>query len=388
MHPAERQLVEPAKQDDHRRTQSQRHGKQADQGHDDRIGKHSQPRHLVEIVRNQRNGPHGGGKGHQRILLSPMFQSDHERLGYVIFLVVAVTPSEYQGNGQDGHVRELKGKIEHRLGIRQGREQGGDTQRNDDLPLVTDPHREEIEQNHQQRSDGRHVGSRQQRIKHDHGDRDQYGKLLRRQDARKFLQPPGRHTAGYPSHTQKRDKGQQPQMRARYGNNMDRPRRHKIVTDARRDIILLSDDHAQEQTTSRLPECCEGRLAYLMPPAVDLPPYPCFDVEKVRMLNLNPIGPPDDCYRVNPMIPEVGAIIKPARVARAEGRANASTNGDPVSPKHVRLGLTLVTESAWTPRQAQISTNLTTRCVPLDGFHGHDHCHSTWSVLDRFRHNA
>ena len=90
------------------------------------------------------------------------------------------------------------------------------------------------------------MGSRQQRIKNDHGDGDQHGKLLGRQDARESLQPSSRHAASHPSYAQKRDKGQQPQMRARYGNNMDRPRRHKIVTDVRVDIILLSDNHSQE----------------------------------------------------------------------------------------------------------------------------------------------
>ena len=121
MNPAEGQLVQPSKQYDNRRAESQRHDKQTDQGHDNRIGKNSQPGHLVKIVRDERNGPHGGCKGHQRILLSPILQFDHDGLRHVILLVVTVTPSKHQGNGQDGNIRELKGKIVHRLGIRQGR---------------------------------------------------------------------------------------------------------------------------------------------------------------------------------------------------------------------------------------------------------------------------
>ena len=169
---------------------------------------------------------------------------------------------------------------------------------------------------------------------------------------------------------------------------MDRPRRHEIIADTRRDLILLSDDHAQEQATSRLSKRRECRLAYLVPPSVDLPPYPFIEIEHTRMLNLQATRAPDKRDRVNPVIPEVDAVIKPAGVSRAKGGTYASADGNPVSSKHVHIRLTLVPELAWTPRQAQGSPDITARRILLDGFQRHDHRHSTRSVFDRFRHHA
>ena len=68
-------------------------------------------------------------------------------------------------------------------------------------------------------------------------------------------------------------------MRTRYGYDVNRPRRHEIVTHVRGNIVLLSDDHAQKQTAGRLLERGDGGLAHLIPPTIDLRPDPFAQVE-------------------------------------------------------------------------------------------------------------
>ena len=80
------------------------------------------------------------------------------------------------------------------------------------MTYMTCPYRQKIEQDHYQRPDRGIVGSRQQGIEDDERYRGQDGELPWEQDARDFLQPGRRQEPAHPSHDEKREKGQQPQM--------------------------------------------------------------------------------------------------------------------------------------------------------------------------------
>ena len=104
MHPLKRHVLQSAEQDQNGRAKTQRHHEEADEGHDNRIGKNSKPGHLIEIVGDKGKGCHRDGKGYQHVELSPIFEFRHDGLRNVIFPGVPFVPLKHEDNGEDGHI--------------------------------------------------------------------------------------------------------------------------------------------------------------------------------------------------------------------------------------------------------------------------------------------
>ena len=111
MHPLKGHLLQSAEQDQNGGTKTQRHHEEADEGHDDRIGKDSKPGHLIEIVGDKGKGCHRDGKGNhhvnQHTLLDPIFEFRQEDLRDAISPIIPSVPLKHEGNGEDGHIRKL-----------------------------------------------------------------------------------------------------------------------------------------------------------------------------------------------------------------------------------------------------------------------------------------